>query len=210
MSRKFFNSKKFLILASDIELWNELGPEDNFEENFKKMKINIENKLEDYFTDLKIKFREIKSFLNMAKEKEVIFYWKDYGSCLSPLFCKKEYYNKDRFKNLNFTQDQSLESIYEEIQNKPNQFYRLYFCIGWEITELSINKNLHNSLDDFLMGLSLRKNDLYFLKSQVIDISKLTKYGIEIYFRNNKDTYYYAAYDSQGCLEEEWDEEFSY
>ena len=210
MSRKFFDSKTFLILASDMELWQELGAEDNFEENFKKMKINIENKIEDYFADLKIKFREIKSFLNMAKEKEVIFFWKDYGSCLSPLFCKKEYYNKDRFKNLYFTQDQSLEGIYEEIQNKPNQFYRLYFCIGWEITELSINKNLHNSLDDFLTGLSLRKNDLYFLKSQVIDISKLTKYGIEIYFRNNKDTYYYAAYDSQGCLEEEWEEEFSY
>ena len=60
------------------------------------------------------------------------------------------------------------------------------------------------------MELSLRKNDLYFLKSQVIDISKLTKYGIEIYFRNNEDTYYYAAYDSQGCLEEEWEKEFSY
>ncbi len=210
MNRKFFDSKTFLILASDLELWEELGPEDNFEENFKKMKINIENKIEDYFADLKIKFREIKSLLNMSKEKEIIFYWKDYGSCLSPLFCKKENYNEDRFKNLNFRLDQSLESIYEEIRNKPYKLYRLYFCIGWEITELSINKNLHNSLDHFLMGLSLRKNDLYFLKSQIIDMSKLTKYGVEIYFRNKKDTYYYAAYDCEGYLEEEWEEEFSY
>ena len=60
------------------------------------------------------------------------------------------------------------------------------------------------------MGLSLRKNDLYFLKSQIIDMSKLTKYGVEIYFRNKKDTYYYAAYDCEGYLEEEWEEEFSY
>ena len=60
------------------------------------------------------------------------------------------------------------------------------------------------------MDLSLKKNDLYFLKSQVGDISKLTEYGTEIYFRNRKDTYYYAAYDSEGYLEEEWEEEFSY
>ena len=210
MSRKFFNSKRFCILASDMELWNELGHEDNFEEHFKKMKINTENKLEDYFAYLKNKFREIKSFLNMGKEKEVIFYWKDGGSGLSPLFSKKELHNKHRFANLNFEQDQSLASIYEDIKNEPNGFYRLYFCIGWEITERSINKNLHNSLDDFLMDLSLKKNDLYFLKSQVGDISKLTEYGTEIYFRNRKDTYYYAAYDSEGYLEEEWEEEFSY
>ena len=114
---------------------------------------------------------------------------------------------------INFTSSTDVlytKETIEDIKNEPNGFYRLYFCIGWEITELSINKNLHNSLDDFLMDLNLKKNDLYFLKSQVGDISKLTEYGTEIYFRNRKDTYYYAAYDSDGYLEEEWEEEFSY
>ena len=47
-------------------------------------------------------------------------------------------------------------------------------------------QELHNSLDDFLMDLSLKKNDLYFLKSQVGDISKLTEYSAEIYFEIEK------------------------
>ena len=42
-----------------MELWNELDAEDNFEENFKKMKINIENKLEDYFEDFPGEVQEI-------------------------------------------------------------------------------------------------------------------------------------------------------
>ena len=54
-----------------MELRNKLSSKDNFEKILKKMKINIENRLEDYFADLK-KIKRNKNIHKISLIKRLI------------------------------------------------------------------------------------------------------------------------------------------
>ena len=200
--------KNFFILASDITVWDDSEIEDNW--NLKlsssKMKCDAHKILTEYSKMIYKLFIGVKNQFFMDKENFNYFYLTDpAGDCLHSVFVNEENYKyKGKKAFTSKSVGEALNNL-ESFNVEKDEFYRIYSCLAWQITELSIDRDIEDSIDDVLWKLDEEDGDRKYFINALKEISLETSEGLELYMSSNDEYYKYLAFEETGEVIEESD-----